>query len=164
MASRTTRSHEEIKKWAEAHGACPSIVSRTGGMLRFEFDPERAQELTPVEWDDFLMVFDEKGLELVYDDKPESRFHKFVYPETVEAKAEHRAPQKPARASRRLQIVGGKHAGASAASGRSRKTAAGRKKNGNEKATTSRQRGATGASRKAGRTAGKKSRRARPAA
>lgn len=86
MASVTTRDHARIQEWARSHGACPAVVSRTGGMLRFEFNPEAANELSPVDWDDFFRVFDEKGLELVYDDKPGSRFHKFAYPETIAAK------------------------------------------------------------------------------
>ncbi len=158
MASRNTRSHEEIQQWAEAHGACPSIVSRTGGMLRFEFDPERAQELTPVDWDDFFQVFDEKGLELVYDDKPESRFHKFVYPETLEAKATHRTASKPARAKRRLQIVGGNRAEAASS---------GRKGTAPRKNAGARAGGAAGKRRTAAKTSratAKKGRRSRPAA
>lgn len=105
MASRVTRDHEEIQRWAAERSACPAVVSRTGGMLRFEFDPQHASELSQVDWDDFFQVFDEKGLELVYDDKPGSRFHKLVYPETVEAKAEHRPSSQPARAAKRMQIV-----------------------------------------------------------
>ncbi len=160
MASRTTRLHEEIQQWAESHGACPSIVSRTGGMLRFEFDPERAQTLTPVDWEDFFQVFDDKGLELVYDDKPHSRFHKFVYPETMEAQAEHRPPQKPARASRRLQIVGGLNPTA----GSSRKPAGtGRRRSASLKAAASAS-GRRRSSSKSSRNGGKKNRRARPAA
>lgn len=105
MASHATRDHEEVQRWAADHGACPAVVSRTGGMLRFEFDPEHAEALTQVDWDEFFQVFDDKGLELIYDDKPGSRFHKIVYPETVEAKALHRTPAKPASAGRRMQIV-----------------------------------------------------------
>lgn len=103
MASQSTQSHATIQQWAESHGAIPTIVSRTGGMLRFEFDPGQAGSLTPVAWDEFFQVFDEKGLLLLYDDKPGSRFHKFVYPETL---AGYEAP--PARSRRRLEIIGGR--------------------------------------------------------
>lgn len=124
MASHTTRDHAEIQNWAAEHDACPAVVSRTGGMLRFEFDPERASSLTQVDWDDFFQVFDEKGLELVYDDKPGSRFHKFVYPETVAAKAEHRPRSKPARAAKRMSIVPaqGQQAGGQSAGSRAGRT------------------------------------------
>lgn len=86
MASVTTRDHNQIQEWARRHDACPAIVSRTGGMLRFEFDPASAGALREVDWDDFFRVFDEKGLELIYDDKPGSRFHKFIYPDAATAK------------------------------------------------------------------------------
>jgi len=84
MASKTTRDHDEIKRWAHERGATPTIVNRTGGMLRFEFRDQ--PELAEVDWDQFFDIFDERKLELVYDDKSGSRFHKFVYPETVAAK------------------------------------------------------------------------------
>ncbi|HET9784815.1 MAG TPA: hypothetical protein VFP94_07655 [Terriglobales bacterium] len=90
MASVTTRDHEEIRNWADDHGASPAVVSRTGGMLRFEFDTPA--ELAEVSWDDFFDVFDQRGLELVYDDKPGSRFHKLVYPESTAAKKPLRRP------------------------------------------------------------------------
>lgn len=121
MASQITRDHEEIQRWAAEHGACPAVVSRTGGMLRFEFDPARARELSEVDWNDFFHVFDEKGLELVYDDKPGSRFHKLIYPETAAAKAQHRPRAKPARAGKRFNLIKG-----GAAAARSGASAAGR--------------------------------------
>lgn len=105
MASQSTRDHEEIRRWADAHHAIPTVVGRTGAMLRFEFDAQNRESLTPVSWDDFFKVFDEKGLELLYDDKPGSRFHKIVYPETLKAKEEHVEAHAPARASRRLHIA-----------------------------------------------------------
>lgn len=61
-------------------------------MLRFEFAANSPGELADVSWDDFFRVFDERGLELVYDDKPGSRFHKLVYPETVEGRQPARRP------------------------------------------------------------------------
>lgn len=85
MASVTTRDHRLVQEWARQHGACPAVVSRTGGMLRFEFDPASAGALREVDWEDFFRVFDDKGLELVYDDKPGSRFHKLAYPDVTPA-------------------------------------------------------------------------------
>jgi hypothetical protein len=108
MASETTRDHEEIQNWAKAHNATPAVVSRTGGMLRFEFSPQSASELEELDWDSFFKVFDEKGLELVYDDKPGSRFHKFIYPETEAARSRgERKAAAPARSKSRMQIAGG---------------------------------------------------------
>jgi hypothetical protein len=130
MPSQTTRDHEEIQRWAQERGACPAVVSRTGGMLRFEFDPKRAEELTAVDWDEFFTVFDRKGLELVYDDKPGSRFHKIVYPETVQAKARRQPAEKPARAGTRINLLAGKggagRSQSTAPAGRGRGAAAGR--------------------------------------
>jgi len=117
VASKSTRDHEEIRRWADAHHATPTVVGRTGGMLRFEFDPQSRESLTPVSWDDFFKVFDEKGLELLYDDKPGSRFHKIVYPETLKAKEEHKEAHAPARASKRLHIAGKEAGAASHAAG-----------------------------------------------
>lgn len=105
MASVTTRYHDEIRQWATAHGAVPSVVSSTGGMLRFEFAPEPPAELAEVSWREFFRIFDERGLELVYDDKPGSRFHKLIYPETAAARARgERQPAKPARSRQRAQV------------------------------------------------------------
>lgn len=123
MASKSTRDHEDIRRWADAHHAVPTVVGRTGGMLRFEFDPQSRESLTPVSWDEFFKVFDEKGLELLYDDKPGSRFHKIVYPETLKAKAEHTPAHTPARASKRMHIAGKAESGETA-SGQAKKTTA----------------------------------------
>ena len=125
MASKSTRDHEEIRRWADAHHAVPTVVGRTGGMLRFEFDPQSRESLAPVSWDDFFKVFDEKGLELLYDDKPGSRFHKIVYPETLKAKAEHTPAHTPARASKRLRIAGKEESG-KVAHEQAKKTATGK--------------------------------------
>lgn len=110
MAYVTTRDHDQIQQWAEERGATPSMVSRTGGMLRFEFAPEgEAPELNEVGWTDFFRVFDEMGLELVYDDKPGSRFHKLIYPETAAARASGRCSATPsatpaARTATRMKV------------------------------------------------------------
>ncbi|GEM_PF-1049472 len=107
MATQSTRDHATIQHWAEERQARPALVSRTGGLLRFEFDPASGGELKPVSWDEFFQVLDAKGLELIYDDKPNSRFHKFVYPETREAEAEGKPAVTPARSRKRLQVEDG---------------------------------------------------------
>lgn len=78
--SESTRDHEKIKQWADQRGAKPATVKGAEGMLRFEFD-SNDQNLEPISWDDFFKIFDERGLELVFDSDPDSRFAKFVYPE-----------------------------------------------------------------------------------
>lgn len=92
--SRNTKDHNEILEWAAKTGAEPAVVDRTGGMLRFRFGKNRASTLDPVDWDEFFNIFDERGLEFIYDIKPRSRFHKFVYPETIKRKKSHRTAAK----------------------------------------------------------------------
>jgi len=69
------------------------------GVLRFEFSAASKPALEEVDWTEFFRVFDERGLELIYDDKPGSRFHKFAYPETPVKRGEPPAPaaSKPAK-------------------------------------------------------------------
>ncbi|HXE30566.1 MAG TPA: hypothetical protein VN515_02065 [Terriglobales bacterium] len=113
MASQTTRDHAAIQDWARNRGATPAIVSRAGGMLRFEFAPISSLELAAVEWNAFFQIFDERGLELIFDDKPGSRFHKFVFPETVAAQnprpklaanARRKAPSRVPRAGAKTPV------------------------------------------------------------
>jgi len=91
--SKTTRDHDEIRRWAEARGAVPAEVSSTHrdgepGILRFEFPnaPNRNDsKLQEISWEDFFEKFDENGLGLVYQEKTadgaESNFNKLVCPE-----------------------------------------------------------------------------------
>ncbi len=83
MASLSTRDHAAIRRWAGEHHASPALVDRPGGLLRFEFD--RPPGPAALSWDDFFRAFDQRGLELVYDDRPGSRFHKLVVPESAPA-------------------------------------------------------------------------------
>ena len=96
MASVSTRDHAAIRRWAGERGASPARVSATTGLLRFEFD--QPPELASMSWDDFFRAFDERGLALVYDDAPASRFHKLVYPEAKPAAPAARPPRIHARA------------------------------------------------------------------
>ncbi len=94
--SKTTRDHDEIRKWAEARGAVPAEVSGTErgnqtGILRFEFPhaPNRNDsKLQEISWDDFFEKFDENDLELVYQDKTadgeQSNFNKLIHPDSEE--------------------------------------------------------------------------------
>jgi hypothetical protein len=94
--SRTTRDHDEIRKWAESRGAVPAEVASTErggepGILRFEFPkaPNRNDsKLKEISWDDFFEKFDESDLELVYQEKTadgqKSNFNKLVHPSSDE--------------------------------------------------------------------------------
>jgi len=100
--SRTTTTHEEIRRWAEERGGKPACVMGTGGkgdigMLRLEFPGKpnaRDQKLTPISWDDFFEKFDERGLALVYQDRTangqRSNFNKLISREN-EARPKARA-------------------------------------------------------------------------
>jgi hypothetical protein len=90
--SKTTQDHDEIRKWAEAHGAVPAEVESTEkkgqtGILRFEFPkaPNRNDsKLKEISWEEFFEKFDESDLELVYQEKTaageKSNFNKLVHP------------------------------------------------------------------------------------
>ena len=94
--SKTTKDHDEIRKWAESRGAVPAEVrgtERNGdtGILRFEFKhaPNRNDsKLQEIPWEEFFEKFDENDLELVYQEKTadgaKSNFNKLVHPENEE--------------------------------------------------------------------------------
>jgi hypothetical protein len=94
--SRTTKDHDEIRKWAESRGAVPAEVANTErggepGILRFEFPKapgHNDSKLKEISWDDFFEKFDENDLELVYQEKTaegqRSNFNKLVHPSNEE--------------------------------------------------------------------------------
>jgi hypothetical protein len=94
--SKTTRDHDEIRKWAENHGAVPAEVANTEragepGILRFEFPKapnHNDSKLKEIPWDDFFEKFDENDLELLYQEKTadgqKSNFNKLVHPSSDE--------------------------------------------------------------------------------
>lgn len=93
--SRTTKDPDEIRKWAEARGAVPAEVASTEssgepGIVRFMFPkaPRRKDAaLREISWDDFFHKFNEKNLELVYQEKTaagrRSNFNKLIHPESA---------------------------------------------------------------------------------
>ena len=94
--SKTTRDHDEIRKWAEARGAVPAEVKGTErggepGIIRFEFPKapnHNDSKLEEISWEDFFQKFDENDLELVYQEKTadgeQSNFNKLVHPDHEE--------------------------------------------------------------------------------
>jgi hypothetical protein len=94
--SRTTRDHDEIRRWAEARGAVPAEVKGTerggeAGIIRFEFPNaphHNDSKLEEISWEDFFEKFDQNNLELVYQEKTaegeESNFNKLVHPSDEE--------------------------------------------------------------------------------
>jgi hypothetical protein len=78
--ARRTRDHKVIREWAERRGGGPAMVEGTQ-ILRLDFN-EPDEKLRPVSWDEFFSVFDERGLEFLYQEQTRdgkiSRFNKFV--------------------------------------------------------------------------------------
>ena len=104
--SKTTRDHDEIRRWAEARGAQPAEVEGTErggtGILRFCFPkaPNRNDSnLREISWDEFFEKFDSNDLELVYQERTaageESNFNKLVHP----TEEEHSSRKKHASSS-----------------------------------------------------------------
>lgn len=91
--SKTTRDHDEIRRWAEARGAEPAEVASThrdseAGILRFCFPkaPNRKDDnLRQISWEEFFQKFDENHLEMVYQEQTaegeRSNFSKLIRPE-----------------------------------------------------------------------------------
>lgn len=84
--AQVTTDHDAIRKWVEARDGRPASVKGTGegdaGLLRIDFEPELAEGLELISWDDFFAKFDEKNLGFLHQEKTAdgsiSRFHKFV--------------------------------------------------------------------------------------
>jgi hypothetical protein len=91
-SSKTTRNHDEIRRWAEERGAVPCEVAGTErggqtGILRFEFpnaSNRNDKNLREVSWEEFFEKFDENNLELLYQDHTaegaKSNFNKLIHP------------------------------------------------------------------------------------
>jgi len=94
--SRTTRDHDEIRRWAEARGAVPAEVKGThsdceAGIIRFEFPKaphHNDSKLEEISWDEFFEKFDQNNLEMVYQEKTadgeRSNFNKLIHPSEEE--------------------------------------------------------------------------------
>jgi hypothetical protein len=84
--AQVTTDHAAIRRWAESRGGRPASVKGTGkgdaGLLRIDFEPDMAENLELISWDDFFAKFDAEKLGFLHQDETEdgsiSRFHKFV--------------------------------------------------------------------------------------
>lgn len=87
--ARRTTDHDEIRAWAERHGAVPAAVTDTidgddPGVLTMDVEGFGAGEesLQHLDWSDWFAKFDEAGLALLYQDRKadgeESTFFKLV--------------------------------------------------------------------------------------
>lgn len=90
MASQTqtTTDHDEIRRWAEAHGGKPACVRDTAtrddvGVLRIDF-PGGADEteLKHISWDEWFAKFDASDVAFLYQSEKsgggDSTFFKLV--------------------------------------------------------------------------------------
>lgn len=96
--AKTTKDHDEIRKWAEARGGKPAAVAATEGenetgiiRLMFPNAPHHNDDaLEEIGWDEWFEKFDASGLELTYQEKTadgqQSDFNRLTYPE-VDSKA-----------------------------------------------------------------------------
>ncbi len=94
--SRTTRDHDEIRRWAEARGAVPAEVKGTerdgeDGIIRFEFPKapnHNDSKLEEISWEEFFEKFAQNNLEMVHQEKTadgqRSNFNKLVHPSEEE--------------------------------------------------------------------------------
>jgi hemerythrin superfamily protein len=88
IMAKSTTDHEEIRRWVEARGGCPSRVKRTGqdgdpGILRIDFPGFSGQQsLEKIAWGEFFDWFDRNQLAFIYQDRTgrgrQSRFNKLV--------------------------------------------------------------------------------------
>lgn len=73
--------HDEIRRWAEGHGARPAKVDTggEGGILRFDFESNGDEsKLTRIEWDEFFEIFEDNDLAVLLSDADDRNFAKFV--------------------------------------------------------------------------------------
>ena len=146
--TRTTRDHEENRRWAEERGGKPSHVKRTGsgedvGILRIDFPGYSGEgSLEPITWEQWFEKFDKENLSLIYEEVTaggeRSNFNKIVGAETAkEAESKSRGTgTRGGVKSRRAPAKGGggKRAATKKASKTGSSRSAGLKKAGGKKA------------------------------
>lgn len=101
--AKTTTDHQEIRKWADAHGGKPAVVGSTHGdakskrgvgIIRIMFPDAPNSEhdaLEEISWDEFFKQFEDAKLALLYEE--DSLFSKIVGRDTAEKRAhgDHKA-------------------------------------------------------------------------
>jgi hypothetical protein len=107
-STKTTRDHDEIRRWAEERGGKPAHVKSTEssedvGILRIDFPGYSGEgSLEEISWDEFFEKFDARNLAFLYQEETaggeRSNFNKLVSADTV---AEGGAPRKRARPARK---------------------------------------------------------------
>lgn len=91
--AKTTRNHEEIRKWVEKRDGHPAVVAATendeggAGLLRIDYDEPGGNDddrLHRITWDAFFSIFDRNDLAFLHDPAGDSRFSKFVVSEAAD--------------------------------------------------------------------------------
>jgi hypothetical protein len=76
----STTDHDTIRAWAEARGGRPARPKGSDG-IDLDF-PGYAEDLDEISWEEWFRTFDERGLELQYQettkDGTESNFNKLT--------------------------------------------------------------------------------------
>lgn len=80
--TRRTTDPQEIQDWAVLHDARPAALEMETGpdLLRFRF-PGDQEGLHEISWDEFFELFEEEGLEMLFQHDPTnsvSRYYEFV--------------------------------------------------------------------------------------
>lgn len=76
-----TVDHDEIRQWADRHGARPAKVdaSGEGGVLRFDFESNGDESrLARIGRDEFFEIFEDSDLAVLLSDADDRTFTKFV--------------------------------------------------------------------------------------
>jgi hypothetical protein len=129
--SKTTKDHEEIRRWAEERGGKPAHVKSTGsgediGILRIDFPGySGAGSLESITWEQWFEKFDERNLALLYQEETaggqRSNFNKIVSAETAQEAENGRGRSRSAGSrSRAKKASVSKKSGSAAASKKSR--------------------------------------------
>src|SRR5215218_10256721 len=115
--AQATTDHQVIRSWIETHGGHPSVVRATegrrpdsAGLLRVDFD-EPEESLHAISWDDFFDTFDSNQLAFLYQDEQQSRFHKFVERDSVDAGESENGGERTSARSSGSSSTGGRKKG-----------------------------------------------------
>ena len=82
--TNTTTDHNKIKEWVSSHDGVPAVVEGTEdgsgeGVLRIHFPNAGSDDnFKELSWDEFFKQFEDNQLALLYQEKDDSTFHKFV--------------------------------------------------------------------------------------
>src|SRR3569833_622836 len=122
--TKTTRDHDEIRRWAEERGGKPAHVKSTEssddiGILRIDFPGFSGEgSLEEISWEDFFDKFDAQNLALLYQEETaggeRSNFYKLVSAETAAGAESGRGRRSTGRKGAKKAASKGRSTGATA--------------------------------------------------